>query len=144
MVDPERRIIFWNRAAEEMTGHKAKDVMGRCCHDTILNHIDANDAVAAGRKVLSAVARFNETRRGRGLEGIQIRICRSLPENDRRTWMRGAYLLSIRQTPSHGSEAGRLRRTAMRESMICAGRSAGWRSRHFRKEASAEGQSAPL
>lgn len=42
VVDPGRRIIFWNRAAEEMTGHKAKDVMGRCCHDTILNHIDEN------------------------------------------------------------------------------------------------------
>jgi PAS domain S-box-containing protein len=42
IVDPERRIIFWNRAAEEITGHLAKDVMGRCCHESILNHIDEN------------------------------------------------------------------------------------------------------
>jgi len=42
IVDPERRIIFWNRAAEEITGHRAKDVLGRCCHDTVLNHIDEN------------------------------------------------------------------------------------------------------
>ena len=42
IVDRERRIIFWNRAAEEITGHLRKDVMGRCCHDTILNHIDGN------------------------------------------------------------------------------------------------------
>lgn len=40
VVDPGRRIIFWNRAAEEITGHLAKDVMGRCCHDSMLNHID--------------------------------------------------------------------------------------------------------
>jgi len=41
-VDQERRIVFWNRAAEEITGHLKKDVMGRCCHDSMLNHIDAN------------------------------------------------------------------------------------------------------
>ncbi len=42
IVDRERRIIFWNRAAEEITGHMKKDVMGRCCHDSMLNHIDGN------------------------------------------------------------------------------------------------------
>jgi PAS domain S-box-containing protein len=42
IVDPERRILFWNCAAEEITGHRRQEVMGRCCHDTILNHIDEN------------------------------------------------------------------------------------------------------
>lgn len=42
IVDKHRRIIFWNRAAEEITGHLRKDVMGRCCHESILNHIDEN------------------------------------------------------------------------------------------------------
>ena len=42
IVDRERRIIFWNRAAEEITGHLKQDVMGHCCHENILNHIDAN------------------------------------------------------------------------------------------------------
>jgi len=36
--------------------------------------IDANDAVAAGREVLSALVRLNETRRARGLEGVRIRV----------------------------------------------------------------------
>jgi PAS domain S-box-containing protein len=40
IVDQERRILFWNRAAEEITGHRREDVMGRCCHDSMLNHID--------------------------------------------------------------------------------------------------------
>ena len=40
VVDRERRIIFWNRAAEELTGFRKPEVMGRCCHDSMLNHID--------------------------------------------------------------------------------------------------------
>ena len=42
IVDRERRILFWNRAAEEMTGHQRRNVLGRCCHESILNHIDEN------------------------------------------------------------------------------------------------------
>ena len=42
IVDRDRRIIFWNRAAEAITGHPAREVMGRCCHDNMLNHIDEN------------------------------------------------------------------------------------------------------
>ena len=42
LLDRERRIIFWNQAAETITGHRATDVMGRCCHDSMLNHIDEN------------------------------------------------------------------------------------------------------
>ncbi|HNQ90701.1 MAG TPA: adenylate/guanylate cyclase domain-containing protein [Verrucomicrobiota bacterium] len=40
IVDLDRRILFWNCAAEEITGHRKQDVMGRCCHDSMLNHID--------------------------------------------------------------------------------------------------------
>ncbi|MBN1868052.1 PAS domain-containing protein [Candidatus Sumerlaeota bacterium] len=40
IVDPERRILFWNRGAEEITGYPANEVAGRWCGDDILNHID--------------------------------------------------------------------------------------------------------
>jgi adenylate cyclase len=59
------------------------EVITRECHGDIDKFIgdaimavliDANDAVAAGLKVLSAVLRLNQTRSDRGLEGIQIRI----------------------------------------------------------------------
>jgi len=59
------------------------EVITRECHgdidkfigDAIMAvFIDANDAVTAGQKVLSAVLRLNETRRERGLEGVRIRI----------------------------------------------------------------------
>ncbi|MCL2675061.1 MAG: sensor domain-containing diguanylate cyclase [Firmicutes bacterium] len=40
-VDANRRINFWNKAAEEITGHSAKDMLGKLCHETRLQHINA-------------------------------------------------------------------------------------------------------
>ncbi|RMF08176.1 MAG: diguanylate cyclase [Candidatus Neomarinimicrobiota bacterium] len=40
-VDRDRRITFWNRAAEEITGHRSEDVLHFRCRDNILNHVDA-------------------------------------------------------------------------------------------------------
>ena len=42
VVDRDRKIIFWNRGAEEITGYSAEEVMGKRCSDDILNHIDEN------------------------------------------------------------------------------------------------------
>lgn len=42
IVDPRRRILFWNHGAEKITGFNASEVMGRRCADNILNHIDAD------------------------------------------------------------------------------------------------------
>jgi len=39
-VDAKRKITFWNHAAEEITGYKAKDVIGTYCYDNLLKHID--------------------------------------------------------------------------------------------------------
>jgi len=40
IVDHTRRILFWNRGAEKITGYSAAEVTGRRCSDNILNHID--------------------------------------------------------------------------------------------------------
>lgn len=41
VVDTQRNVVFWNKGAEGLTGHRAADVRGHCCRDNILNHIDA-------------------------------------------------------------------------------------------------------
>ncbi|NIM03314.1 diguanylate cyclase [bacterium] len=38
-VDRERKIRYWNKAAERLTGYKSSEVMGKLCSD-ILTHID--------------------------------------------------------------------------------------------------------
>jgi len=39
-VDHERKLLYWNRAAEQLTGYRARDVVGSCCQDEILDHRD--------------------------------------------------------------------------------------------------------
>jgi len=41
VVDTDRRIIYWNRAAERLTGYAAADILGSRCADNILVHVDA-------------------------------------------------------------------------------------------------------
>ncbi len=41
-VDPDRRITYWNKAAERITGYTAAEVLGRSCSDNILTHVDAD------------------------------------------------------------------------------------------------------
>ena len=40
LTDRDRRIVFWNRQAERITGHRAEDVVGSRCRDGILEHVD--------------------------------------------------------------------------------------------------------
>jgi len=42
IVDIDRRIIYWNRSSEELTGYTRDEVMGKRCSENILNHIDQN------------------------------------------------------------------------------------------------------
>jgi len=39
-VDNERTIQFWNKAAEEITGYAAEEIIGKQCQNSKLNHID--------------------------------------------------------------------------------------------------------
>ena len=39
-VDLNRKITFWNKAAEEITGYYSDEIVGKFCRDNLLNHID--------------------------------------------------------------------------------------------------------
>lgn len=42
IVDINRKMIYWNKAAEDLTGYNSSDVIGSHCFDNILNHIDSH------------------------------------------------------------------------------------------------------
>jgi diguanylate cyclase (GGDEF)-like protein/PAS domain S-box-containing protein len=39
-VDPERRITYWNKSAEALTGYKSSEIIGKYCWNNILMHVD--------------------------------------------------------------------------------------------------------
>jgi two-component system cell cycle response regulator len=38
-VDPNRRILYFNKAAEIITGFHRQDVIGTCCYQNVFNHL---------------------------------------------------------------------------------------------------------
>lgn len=42
IADDQKKILFWNKGAEQITGYKTNYVLGRKCSDDILNHVDKN------------------------------------------------------------------------------------------------------
>lgn len=38
-VDKERKILYWNKGAEYLTGYSADEVVGKHCFDNILSHV---------------------------------------------------------------------------------------------------------
>lgn len=43
ITDTARRIVFWNRGAEAITGYSAGEVVGRPCHNAVLDHVDGEN-----------------------------------------------------------------------------------------------------
>lgn len=39
IVDEKRKILFWNKSAERITGYTASEAMGKCCHENLLRHV---------------------------------------------------------------------------------------------------------
>lgn len=44
-VDRDRKITYWNKGAERITGHLAAEVVGSRCSDNILMHVDGQGAL---------------------------------------------------------------------------------------------------
>jgi phosphoserine phosphatase RsbU/P len=50
ITDAERKIVFWNRAAQRITGWNANEVVGHCCHENILVHVDKDGHPLCGHE----------------------------------------------------------------------------------------------
>jgi diguanylate cyclase (GGDEF)-like protein/PAS domain S-box-containing protein len=40
LVDVNRRILYWNKGAQMITGYSSEDILHRSCFDNILNHVN--------------------------------------------------------------------------------------------------------
>lgn len=40
IMDRDRRIVYWNKGAEEISGYPSEEVIGKHCRDNILVHVD--------------------------------------------------------------------------------------------------------
>lgn len=50
ITDVERRLCYWNPAAERITGWRAEDIIGRTCYDDILCHQDKDGRKLCGKE----------------------------------------------------------------------------------------------
>ena len=62
-VDRRRRILYWNKGAELVSGFSAEEVVGRRCGQTLLNHCDEEGVDVCGKRCpLMATMRDGERR----------------------------------------------------------------------------------
>ncbi|MHC4401785.1 MAG: PAS domain-containing protein [Planctomycetota bacterium] len=48
VCDPDRKIKYWSKSAERITGWRPEDVVGQHCYDGVLCHIDNELSLAPG------------------------------------------------------------------------------------------------
>ena len=95
-VDIHRRITYWNAGAERISGYLRAEVVGSCCADNLLQHIDVN-----GRELchdacpLAATIRDGKTRESsiflRHKFGYRVPVLvRTSPVRDEQGTIRGA------------------------------------------------------
>ena len=96
LVDRDRRIMFWNDGAQNITGFLRQDVLGRYCRDNILVHCDENNSLLCGDACpLTEVMRDGQPREAevylRHREGHRVPVLvRAVPIRDRHGAVVGA------------------------------------------------------
>lgn len=50
ITDTDRQIVFWNQAAQRITGWRSEEVVGRSCRDNILVHVDKDGHPLCGHE----------------------------------------------------------------------------------------------
>ncbi len=60
LIDSNQRIIYWNRAAQEMLGYAPADVLGRSCYDIVQGRDDHDHVWCRGNCHVTAKARTGQ------------------------------------------------------------------------------------
>jgi len=60
VVDKDKKIIYWNKAAEQLTGFKAREVIGRRCTQDVICHLDKKGAQICMTKLCPLGAVFSK------------------------------------------------------------------------------------
>lgn len=122
-TDLQRRITFWNKAAERISGYSAREVLGRGCAANILIHVDER-----GRQLCLGgcpLARTLKDRRKRSAvvflhhrEGHRVPVrVRVFPLLDEKGNVRGAaeLFVDVTEKPALEERLQRLERMAMND-----------------------------
>ncbi|WP_419785890.1 sensor domain-containing diguanylate cyclase [Pseudodesulfovibrio sp.] len=61
----DQEVEYWNKAAERLSGYSAQDVLGHCCSDNLLRHVDAGGRQLCGANCpMAAAMRDGEVHEG--------------------------------------------------------------------------------
>ena len=60
LIDNNQRIIYWNRAAQEMLGYAPAEVLGRSCYDIVQGRDDHDHTWCRGNCYVTAKARTGQ------------------------------------------------------------------------------------
>lgn len=96
IVDKDRKIIYWNEAAEKMTGYSRSDVVGKYCWNNVLMHIDIDGNTLCDNQCLIQSAMREEKMKEADLffhhrEGHQVPVnVRVAPIRDKEGMVVGA------------------------------------------------------
>ena len=58
VTDLDRKITYWNKAAERITGWKAEEILGHDCFDDILCHVDKDGHCMCGKEYCPCIDRL--------------------------------------------------------------------------------------
>lgn len=53
IVEPDRTIVYWNKEAEQITGYKREEMVGKHCPQSGLFHMDEEDEAFANSSARS-------------------------------------------------------------------------------------------
>jgi PAS domain S-box-containing protein len=91
IVDRERVILYWNHAAEQITGFSAAEVLGHSCKDGILNHIDENGKPAERRRRKALGSKGRQTAYDSQLRFLNERRGSTWYRHSNSSWQNNCY-----------------------------------------------------